>query len=416
MTDPAIGGLISFLGALTQGGGTVLLAGLFAVLTRANPRRPYFRLWALGWPALAVALTAVLAFYVTPERVSGPLAARVADGVYQAGKLLFFACLLGGTLSYVAGTQPRRFLRLAAPFALGYALLSALVTVSLNTVVLMQTPVAAAACALCGALLLRLPPSRSTLGSRATGAVFCAMAVLWAGYAAGYLTAMRAGLHPVDGPLGLLLQYNSYLDLLAQMLLAFGMVLLLMEDARREADDARAQLSVSHDRLLRVALHDSLTGALNRRAYEEGVGLDAVGARFGTAVMLDMDNLKTVNDVHGHGAGDELLRRLVQTLRGCIRPLDRVYRWGGDEFLLLFPAALPADVVPRIREALVDANRQLAPEDRGRLQLLLSMGAADYSGAEDLPAAIARADAAMYREKSAHRSARPAQHPASAAG
>lgn len=135
-----------------------------------------------------------------------------------------------------------------------------------------------------------------------------------------------------------------------------------------------------------------LTGALNRRAYDEGAGLEPLGGRFGTALMLDMDNLKSVNDTSGHAAGDELLRRLVETLRRSVRPLDRVYRWGGDEFLLLFPAALPEEVVPRLREAL-----------RGVRELEVSIGAARFSGTEDLPAAIERADRAMYEEKAQNR-------------
>ncbi len=136
---------------------------------------------------------------------------------------------------------------------------------------------------------------------------------------------------------------------------------------------------------------------MNRRAYEEGAALEALGARYGTALMLDMDNLKRVNDSHGHAAGDELLRSLVETVRRCVGPLDRVYRWGGDEFLLLFPAALPDEVVPRVRDAI-----------RGRPELEASLGAAASSGAEDLPAAIKRADRAMYEEKTRNRARRAA--------
>jgi diguanylate cyclase (GGDEF)-like protein len=152
---------------------------------------------------------------------------------------------------------------------------------------------------------------------------------------------------------------------------------------------------MAHDRLKQLSLYDPLTGALNRRAYEEGAGLEALGARYGTALVLDMDNLKVVNDTLGHAAGDELLRLLVETVRRCVRPLDRVYRWGGDEFLLLFPAARPEGVVPRVREAI-----GAVPE------LEVSLGAAAFSGTEDIPAAIQRADRAMYEEKTRNRARR----------
>lgn len=393
--------LISVIGLLTQTGGAALLAALFVLLVRANPRRPYFRVWARGWLAMVVALVAVLSHYVVVA--SSPGLARMTSVVYQTGKIGFLACLLGGALNYACGVRPRPYLRAAFPAALAYALATSLPPgLRMNASFALQAPVAAGVCGVCAWALLRLPPSRATLGSRCTGGVFTGMAVLWAAYGATFTATLSGGFRALPGGLRFLAQYNAYLDVLAQMLLGFGMVLLLLEDARREADDARAQLAVAHDHLLRVALFDPLTGALNRRAYDEGFGLDAVGARFGTALMLDMDNLKAVNDACGHDAGDELLRHLVATLRGAIRPLDRVYRWGGDEFLLLFPAARPADVTPRVRDALRRANEALAPEQRRRLELLVSVGAADFHGTEDLPAAIRRADLAMYEEKARH--------------
>lgn len=401
-----IGSLISSIGLLTQTAGALLLVGLFVALLRAHPRRqPYFREWTRAWIWLLAALMGVVVQYAMPG-LSGDdtMAVRAANLLYQGGKLLFVVHLLCGTLNYVMGVRPREFLRRAVPVAVGYAVLTAFLPgVLLNGVMLLQAPLIAGPFVLCAWLLLRLPPSRSTLGSRATGAVFACIATLWVGYAMAFAMNGIPALRRPPGPLDFLLQYNSYLDLLLQILLGYGMVVLLLEDVKREADDARAQLAVAHDRLKRVSLYDPLTGALNRRAYEDGVGLEAVGARFGTAMMLDMDNLKRVNDEFGHAAGDELLRRLVETVRGCVRPLDRVYRWGGDEFLLLFPAALPGDVVPRVRAALRQANEAAAEGEGLPLELQVSIGAADFAGAEGIAGAILRADKAMYEEKARNR-------------
>jgi diguanylate cyclase (GGDEF)-like protein len=225
--------------------------------------------------------------------------------------------------------------------------------------------------------------------------VFVIIAALWILYAVAFAFEGVPAWRPPDGPLYFLLQYNSFFDLLLQMLLGYGMVVLLLEDVGRENADARSQLALAHDRLRQLSLYDPVTGAMNRRAYEEGAALETLGARYGTALMLDMDNLKVVNDTRGHAAGDELLRRLVETVRRCVRPLDRVYRWGGDEFLLLFPAARPEEVVPRVREAI-----------RAVAELEVSLGAAAFSGTEDLPAAIERADRAMYEEKTRNRAGR----------
>jgi diguanylate cyclase (GGDEF)-like protein len=403
MYTPDIGELISFIGLLTQTGGALLLVGLFVALLRGHPRRqPYFREWTRAWGWLVAALCGVLALYALPGlSLADGVAVRFANLLYQTGKLLFVVHLLCGTLNYVLGVRPRWFLQRAVPVVVAYAVVTAfLPNVLLNGVMLLQAPLVAGPFVLCAWLLLRLPPSRSSLGSRATGAVFGMIALLWMAYAVALATGGLPALTPPAGRLDFLLQYNSYFDLLLQMLLGYGMVVLLLEDAKRDADDARAQLSVAHDRLKRVSLYDPLTGALNRQAYNEGVGMDIVGARFGTAVMLDMDNLKHVNDAYGHAAGDELLLRLVETVRGSIRPTDRVYRWGGDEFLILFPAALPADVVPRVRSALQAANQAAGD---GVPELQVSLGAADFASAEEIAGAIQRADKAMYEEKSHNR-------------
>ena len=398
MTDQQIGALIAVLGLLSQLAGAVLLVGLFAALLRSHPRpQPYFRLWTIGWAALVVALCGVGVQYAFPQLMAAePLAPRTANLVYQSGKLLFVAFLLAGTLNFVRGSRSRLFMRWAVPVALAYALVStALSGPFLNVVMLFQTPVLVAPFLVCGWLLLRFSRSRATLGSRTTGVVFLSVAALWILYAVGFVVEGFQPWLPPYGPFYYLLLYNSFVDLALQMLLGYGMVVLLLEDVSRESEDARYQLTLAHDRLKQLSLYDPLTGALNRRAYDEGAGLEPLGGRFGTALMLDMDNLKAVNDSAGHAAGDEMLRRLVETLRRCVRPLDRVYRWGGDEFLLLFPAALPQETVPRVREALRDV-----PE------LEASVGAARFSGTEDLPAAIERADHAMYEEKARNRAAR----------
>jgi len=398
MNSDEVGALIAVVGLLSQSGAALLLVFLFAALLRSHPRpQSYFRQWTRGWVALVVALAGVGVQYAfTGLMASQPLAQRGANFVYQGGKLLFVAFLLAGTLNYARGSKPRVVLRWAIPAALAYSAASAVLAGPyLNAVMVFQTPLVVGPFLVCAWLLLRFPGARSTLGSRTTGVVFATIAVLWIMYAVAFAFEGVPAWRPPNGPLFFLLRYNSFFDLLLQVLLGFGMVVLLLEDVGRENADARSQLAMAHDRLKQLSLYDALTGALNRRAYEEGVALEALGARYGTALMLDMDNLKVVNDTRGHAAGDELLRRLVETVRGCVRPLDRVYRWGGDEFLLLFPAALPDEVVPRVRAAIRAADG-----------LEASLGAAAFSGTEDLAAAIERADRAMYQEKTGNRAAR----------
>ena len=400
MTEDQIGALIAVNGLLSQLAGAVLLVGLFTALLRSHPRpQPYFRQWTFGWAALVIALGGVAIHYALPDVMAAePLARRAANLIYQSGKLLHVAYLLAGTLNFTRGDRSRVFMSWGVPGALAYALVSTVAAgPNLNVVMVFQMPLLVMPFLACAWLLMRLSRSRATLGSRTTGVVFICVAALWILYAVGFVVEGFQPWQRPHGPLYFLLRYNSFFDLILQMLLGYGMVVLLLEDVSRESEDARYQLALAHDRLKQISLYDALTGALNRRAFDEGAGLEALGGRFGTALMIDMDNLKTVNDTSGHAAGDELLRRLVETLRRCVRPLDRVYRWGGDEFLLLFPAVVPEDVLPRLRAALY-----AVPE------LEVSVGAARFSGSEDLRAAIERADHAMYEEKVQNRARRAA--------
>jgi diguanylate cyclase (GGDEF)-like protein len=397
MTPEQIGALVSEIGLFTQTGGALLLVILFAALRRSHPRpQSYFREWTRGWIALVVALAGVGIQYAVPALMSASqVAPRAANFTYQAGKLVFVSFMVAGTLNFVRGTRPNDVLRWLVPVAIAYALLSALVSGTvLNAVMIFQAPLVTVPFFFCAWLLLRSPASRRTLGSRTTGTVFAAVATLWVLYALSFAIEGYP-LRTANGRLFYFLLYNSYYDLLLQMLLGYGMVLLLQEDVSRESADARSQLALAHDRLKQVSLYDPLTGALNRRAYEEGAGLEAFGARYGTVLILDMDNLKVVNDTRGHAAGDELLRSLVESLRQCVRPLDRIYRWGGDEFLLIFPGARPEEVVPRVRESL-----------RAVDGLEVSVGASAFAATEELAQAIETADRAMYIEKSHNRAKR----------
>jgi diguanylate cyclase (GGDEF)-like protein len=127
------------------------------------------------------------------------------------------------------------------------------------------------------------------------------------------------------------------------------------------------------------------------------VALEGARASFGTVVMVDLDNLKTVNDTLGHAAGDELLRAAAEVLRHATRPMDRLFRWGGDEFLLLMPGARAEEVQPLLEERIGRLSSELRTE--APTPLLLSLGSADYADAEGLEAAIRHADDAMYVQK-----------------
>ncbi len=103
----------------------------------------------------------------------------------------------------------------------------------------------------------------------------------------------------------------------------------------------RARLEAEREALRTTALTDSLTGAANRRAFEERLDYEIARHKRQqhqfAVLVLDLDGFKQVNDRFGHPAGDEVLRDVATALRGAMRDQDTVARLGGDEFCLLAP-------------------------------------------------------------------------------
>jgi diguanylate cyclase (GGDEF)-like protein len=148
-----------------------------------------------------------------------------------------------------------------------------------------------------------------------------------------------------------------------------------------------------------LVTHDSLTGALARRAlFELGGNEMARSRRNGSplsALMLDLDHFKDINDRHGHHIGDLVLRDFVQRTLAALRQPDLLGRYGGEEFVALLPdtdAAQARRVAERIRASV--------PTDPSLPLCSVSIGVATlHPGDEELDALIDRADAGLYRAK-----------------
>jgi diguanylate cyclase (GGDEF)-like protein len=162
------------------------------------------------------------------------------------------------------------------------------------------------------------------------------------------------------------------------------------------------RLRAEHEHLLRVTLEDALTGLGNRRAFDERLdylrATLAVGAPV-AMLVVDVDRFKPVNDVFGHEAGDEVLRRIGALVTSVLRPEDLAVRLGGDEFGAVITGA-PADAVRARADAV---GRLVDAEDweliRPGLTVTVSVGAACGSGPDDLGMLYRRADEALYDAK-----------------
>lgn len=182
----------------------------------------------------------------------------------------------------------------------------------------------------------------------------------------------------------------SLLQLLGQLL---SMVL--------AADRRRATLELTASLAELAAETDMLTGLLNRRAWERLLAEEESRfRRFGdptVLAMLDLDQLKTINDTHGHAAGDEYIRRAAEALLTAVRCGDVVARLGGDEFGILMRGCDEVTAEERVAEL------YLAQETAG---VSGSVGWAPITVLRGFPAALAEADSAMYAAKRERRAVR----------
>ncbi|MDD3221792.1 MAG: GGDEF domain-containing protein [Clostridia bacterium] len=138
---------------------------------------------------------------------------------------------------------------------------------------------------------------------------------------------------------------------------------------------------------------DSLTGAYNRRYYEEQ--LQGLPNASGVA-MIDVDNFKQINDRFGHLAGDMALKTIVQTVLSCVRTSDAVVRYGGDEFMLIF-RQIPGDVFKQRLETIRESVRAVAVDDYPELHMSVSIGGRYCESAET--DALQKADEMLYQAK-----------------
>ena len=165
----------------------------------------------------------------------------------------------------------------------------------------------------------------------------------------------------------------------------------------RTALDRLRSLAAYCDHLSSEAMTDELTGALRRGAGMSALQRELDRARRMSdlrivAVFLDVDGLKALNDSQGHAAGDELLRSVVAAIHARIRSYDLVLRYGGDEFVCALVGVTRAQAERTVNEI----RGKVARSTRGHT---FSAGIAEAAADDSAESLVARADAALYRER-----------------
>jgi diguanylate cyclase (GGDEF)-like protein len=248
--------------------------------------------------------------------------------------------------------------------------------------------------------------SRSSgIGKRFAATLAVATAAFQIAYAIFYLLANGAG--PQEDAF---LVYSGFYDLFLGMLFGIGLIIWAMEEME-------ARLSVIHARALddtrrrkRLALIDPLTEVYNRHFFDEirpSLEREAAG---GSVVLVDVDELKTINDREGHEEGDKAIWTIATGIKKLIRGADFLIRWGGDEFLVILPG-MDEDLAKRrfymLPGKLDEVRKTPRLKERAYARFLAaSVGIASFSRRVPIEQAIERADGVMYERKKAHKEMR----------
>jgi diguanylate cyclase len=382
----------------------VLLITLLSTFMRSSIKSNALRYWTASWAILSASLLSLfIAFRFSGKHL-------IFYSAYFFGEYLFALLFIAGCRSQVMGASlnrkhgyyliPAVAMSLVLPYAsrdfndlfmVHAGVLSVLFMVSFFT------------------LRLRTSAEEKTPGIQVMSVALFLLAVGFLHYVPVF--AARKGLWGITIPLTYL-QYTSVFDLLFEILLGFGTVMVLMEGVRSEVEMANRKLLNARDQLELLVQMDPLTEALNRHAFHSLLRRPESGeecASSGSVAVLDIDNLKPINDTLGHTVGDKAIRAVARAMRSLVRADDMLFRWGGDEFLMLM-FKLPQPEASRRMEKLNKILEENCERWMGmQVTVSVSFGVAGFTSLTDLGQAIEQADKAMYAQRNFSRNGAAAQ-------
>lgn len=204
-----------------------------------------------------------------------------------------------------------------------------------------------------------------------------------------------------------LLQYANLAAMFLEMMIAVGIIIFLFEAGQARLATEMRQLQHSDQQMKEMGIRDVLTGLYNRHHFNDVIRRELANVRrYGSplsVLIADVDRFKQINDVKGHAVGDEVLKFVANYLTTCLRESDYVFRWGGDEFLILLPRTEEAAVVQKAEDL---ARHLPAIPGTEQLEPGLSVGWATHQPDSEFPRTLTEADARMYEMKAKGKKAR----------
>jgi diguanylate cyclase (GGDEF)-like protein len=385
----------SKVGLIIQITGSALVSLLLLLLTRSLPARA-LRYWAAGWCCLVFALVSLYVNFKT-----GGLAAKLGAVGYYFGEYVFGFFLVAGCRNFASQGEKGAPVW---PLAIGLVVAVGLVLApgGFNAVYNIHTFILATMFAVA---FNSLKPARhylqDSLGWIATRAALLLLALDFYHYAISF--SLQNSPYFKGAFLSGYFTFNSVIDMVTEVLLGFGMVIILLEEVRLKIMATNAELRSAHDQLERLARVDPLTDAFTRHAFQQLLQNRSKAHVAGCVGVFDLDNLKPINDKYGHNAGDAAIRAVATAVRSLLRADDLLFRWGGDEFFVLMFGFDRESAIKRM-STLPTLLARVAPYGQNEtFAVAVSYGFADFIELSDIENAIKTADAAMYQAKQQHK-------------
>jgi diguanylate cyclase (GGDEF)-like protein len=384
--------LPGLIALLVQAAGAWLLASLCVVLYR-TARSTALGFWAAAWLSLFAAVACLWGAFF-----SGTLRAP-AQFIYVLGEYLFGYLLLAGCWIYAGLTGPsKRDLWLIVPGAILAWSLPRAGTEGLNAFFVVHTLIVGVFFLAALRVIRSVSGTRRRLpGLRVMEVALALLALDYFQYVPVFAFALLRG-----EPAPTYWAYAPLYDLFFEVMLMFGMVIVVTGDIQHDLEVANRNLAQARDRFAALAQIDHLTSALNRHVFHALVGSrqgpEGANVR-GCVAMIDIDDLKAVNDHHGHTTGDAAIRAVASAIRGCIRADDLLFRWGGDEFLVVLFGVTELEARERFRRLGAQLKQTNLAGLSRPIDLSAAVGLAPLVEGTSVDDVIALADAMMYGAK-----------------
>lgn len=370
---------------LIQAAGTVLLFLLFLLLYQKIRRRAFLD-WIASWAFLLCGLAFELAIPIVGD-------SRQFVFVLHVALLAHIAFLLRGVRRFRderSSTSGYELLWIVPVFAIAWWTAIESGTVSSHSAAISLILAAGYVTAAVGFAI--------TPGSPAGRALLSISFLFWGVEEA----VVGVGYYRFRDPARMpeLLQYGNFAAILLEMMVVVGIIILLFEASQRRLAVEMEQLLHSDQQLKEMGVRDPLTGLYNRHHFNDVIKRELANVRrYGislSVLLADIDRFKEINDIKGHQVGDDVLKFVANYLTSCVRESDFVFRWGGDEFLLLLPRTDEGSAALKAEEL---AKRLPSIPGAENVQPSLSVGWATHRMDAEFPQTLSQADARMYEMK-----------------